>query len=195
MELIVEQVSPVVRPLLATYMGRAGAPTVEEGGAAGRLVVPATPRSRSFPWVPLAPDNLGNCRVDIAGVGANAAWRWGCRREWCPLSKVGNSDGAMKHAVAPGWAMDCTYHSWTSKYARTWLLLKNKRCPDRPASKDCPACQCNTRWYHVVVVAAGCSQFDRGRLRRGIVIGENDSRIGGDGSLRAGCCRNRNGVR
>src|SRR5215472_15510715 len=56
MEAIVEQVSPVVRPLLATFILSAAVPTVPEGGAAGRLVVPAVaPRSRMVPAVSTVP--------------------------------------------------------------------------------------------------------------------------------------------
>src|ERR1700731_1924899 len=46
---MVEQVSPVVLPLLATPCDRAGVPMVDEGGCGAMLVVPTGPRSRMVP--------------------------------------------------------------------------------------------------------------------------------------------------
>src|SRR5579864_6703468 len=58
MELSVEQVSPVVLPLLATDMGRVGVAIVDEGGAAAMLVEPAKPRSRMVPVRSTAPGKI-----------------------------------------------------------------------------------------------------------------------------------------
>src|SRR5579871_463049 len=52
---MVEQVNPVVLPVLATANPSAGASSVEEGGAAAILLGPGTPRSRILPEASTVP--------------------------------------------------------------------------------------------------------------------------------------------
>src|SRR4249919_2159190 len=60
---MLEQVRPVVLPLLPTACPNEGMPMVAEGGAAAILVVPTGPRSRMAPEVSTCP----------AAISANAA--------------------------------------------------------------------------------------------------------------------------
>src|SRR5579862_8435315 len=104
MELTVEQVSPVVLPLLATAIPRAGAAIVDEGGAAAMLVEPATPRSRMLPVRSTAPGTiaamaesvlLGEAPVPPAAtpVGLSGAPK---------LKLAMGLDAPPKHSVGPG---------------------------------------------------------------------------------------------
>src|SRR5262249_24413317 len=96
---MVEQVRPLVRPLLATCMFTVGTPIVAEGGAAGRLVEPAVaPRSRIVPDGSTCPATTiafaaspwlgaGPVRPFVVPAGTSAA----C---WVRLATV---SGALKH--------------------------------------------------------------------------------------------------
>src|SRR5215475_3300009 len=58
METMVEQVRPVVLPLLLTGSLRVGTPIVLEGGAGAMLVEPTGPRSRMVPLVSTSPGTI-----------------------------------------------------------------------------------------------------------------------------------------
>src|SRR5581483_2603186 len=100
---MVEQVRPVVRPLLATPMFNAGVAIVAEGAAAAMVVVPDAPRSRIVPavstwpaiiWAIAASTLLGAAPVRPCWVPAGTSVACSVR-----LATV---IGALKHAACPG---------------------------------------------------------------------------------------------
>src|ERR1700757_1182661 len=104
MEVTVEQVSPVVRPLLATAWLSAGVARVADGCAAAILLAPAAPRSKMLPFRSTAPVVisaiaesvlLGEGPVPPAAtpVGLSAA---------CCCSVATGLEEAPKHAPCPG---------------------------------------------------------------------------------------------
>ncbi len=117
MELTVEQVSPVVLPLLATAMPRVGTAIVDEGGAAAMLVEPAAPRSRMLPDRSTAPGTiwaiaesvlLGEAPVRPCAVPAGASGAPAVRTAM-------GLDAPPKHATWSGLSngLRREYQSWT----------------------------------------------------------------------------------
>src|ERR1700760_2832206 len=121
MLLMVEQVKPVVRPLLATANPSAGASKVVDGAAAAMLFGPGTPRSRILPEVSTAPGTICARAASILLSAIPLLVGVGCKAD--SKLRLATVLGEAKHAAAPGWLMASPGRPWPERPS-TWLALK-----------------------------------------------------------------------
>jgi hypothetical protein len=124
MELMLEQVSPELRPAFATPMPIKGAIAVLAGGAGlGTSGVElAVPSSRMLPDVSTAP--LMICAIAASTVpvlGAVLVPPSGNCTNWVKLAT--GVAGLQLLSTSPGWATGSPGFAWSER-ASTWLLLR-----------------------------------------------------------------------
>src|SRR6185437_1901565 len=102
MLLTVEQVSPVVRPLLAMFNPTLSGAVVDDGGAEAMLLAPPTPRSRMLPVVSTCPAATCARAASTLSVAGPVVPLRGSTK---PSLKLATTFGPAKHAAGPGWLM------------------------------------------------------------------------------------------
>src|SRR5690348_2442161 len=102
MLLTVEQVRPVVRPLLATFNPTLSTAVVDDGGAAAMLLAPATPRSSIAPLVSTSPAATCANPASTLSAARPVVPARGLTKPWL---KLATTFGLAKQAAGPGWLM------------------------------------------------------------------------------------------
>lgn len=125
---MVEQVSPVVVPLLATLIPNWAAARVAEGGAGEMLVGSAGPRARMVLAVSTAPGTI-SARAASTLLGAMPLLKMVGTMVDCSC-RLATTLGALKQAGDPGWLI-ASPGTPKLDLARMWLLLKRYNCPPR----------------------------------------------------------------